>query len=101
MTLTTAGRRPGCLLSSRVVRRDGAWAWYRSDDEGRSWSYYAAIQNDYSHADRVDLIPVGMDVAIVFSWESWTTYGSSRHNVWFQWWRWDGNANWNPTAPRL
>ena len=96
------GRPATWLLAVQQDGRDGrGLGWYRSDDEARSFTYYAPIQNDASHTDRVDLIPVGMDIALVYSYEGPTVYGSARHNVWFQWWRWDGNANWNPSAPVL
>ncbi len=61
--------------------------FYRSDDEGQTFSYFAAIQPDTTHRDRADLVVVGHDIALVYSFEDPTFSGSTRHDVYFQWWR--------------
>ncbi|MFY0566501.1 WD40/YVTN/BNR-like repeat-containing protein [Archangium lansingense] len=71
--------------------------FFRSDDEGATWRYQAPIQNDWSHRDTVDLLPVGVDVALVYSYEGPTFSGSTRHDVYFQWWRYQaGTRGWRP-----
>ena len=86
-----------------AVQQDGAaghWlSFYRSDDEAQSWSWYAPIQDSCCERDTPDMLVVGMDVALVYSYEGPEITGSVDHDVYFQWWRWDGNANWNPTPP--
>ena len=95
------GGRPVVWLAA--IQQDGAdghgLGFYRSDDEAQSWSYYAPIQNDSSETDRVDLLPVGSDIALVYSYEGPTISGSALHSVYFQWWRYDGKGGWNPSAP--
>jgi len=72
--------------------------FFRSDDEGLTWRYEAPIQNDWSHPDRADLLPVGLDVALVYSYEGPAFMGSSRHDVYFQWWRYQpGSRSWTPS----
>ncbi|WP_228530934.1 MULTISPECIES: sialidase family protein [Myxococcaceae] len=61
--------------------------FYRSDDEGQTWSLADPIQNDATHTDRADLLVVGRDVALVYSYEGPDFTGSTRHDVFFQWWR--------------
>ena len=71
--------------------------FFRSDDEGTTWRYQAPIQNDWSHRDTADLLPVGVDVALVYSYEGPTLSGSTRHDVYFQWWRYQaGTRGWRP-----
>ena len=92
--------RPATWLLA--LQQDGAsghmLGWYRSDDEAQSWSYYAPIQDDSSERDTVDLLQVGLDLAVVYSYEGPTISGSALHDVWFQWWRWDGASDWVPSA---
>jgi len=72
--------------------------FFRSDDEGVTWNYEAPIQNDSTHRDRADLLPVGVDVALVYSYEAPSLSGSVRHDVYFQWWRYqEGTRSWAPT----
>jgi len=81
-----------------AVQQDGAgghWlSMYRSTDEGQSWHWYAPIQDDCCERDTSDLVQIGMDVAMVFSYEGPAIGGSAAHDVYFQWWRWNGNADW-------
>ena len=74
-----------------AVQQDGeaghGLVFYRSDDEARTFHYYAPIQNDWSERSTADLVAVDRDVAVVWSYESWELGGSDRHDVWFQWWR--------------
>jgi hypothetical protein len=72
--------------------------FFRSDDEGQTWRYASPIQNDWSHRDTADLLPVGADVALVYSYEAPSLGGSSRHDVYFQWWRYQvSTRSWTPT----
>jgi hypothetical protein len=71
--------------------------FFRSDDEGQTWRYEAPIQNDSTHRDTADLLPVGADVALVYSYEASRLAGSTRHDVYFQWWRYQaGTRSWAP-----
>src|SRR5712671_2695647 len=98
-TPAAAGRRPGSWRSSRTgPTGHGLW-FLRSDDGGASWSSYAPIQDDSSERDTPDLLTVGNDVALVYSYEGPTLGGSARHDVFFQWWRWDGGNDWSPSPP--
>src|SRR3954469_17273758 len=92
----------------RVVHADGSaslylalqqgWAgaqglgWFRSDDEGQHWTRFAAIQGDASHPDTADVIQLGQDLALVYSYEGPSLSGSSRHDVYFQRWRYSAQA---------
>src|SRR4051812_2430687 len=93
------GKPAAWLLAVQQEGADGHWlGFWRSDDEAHSWYRYASIV-DCCEYDTADIIPVGMDVAMVYSYESWDVAGSTNHDVWFQWWRWNGNADWVPQAP--
>src|SRR5260370_40469576 len=95
------GGRPATWLLA--AEQDGAGGhmlgFWRSDDEAQSWYWYAPIQEDRSERDTPDLIQVGMDVAMVYSYEGPSVGGSPLHKVWFRWWRWNGNADWVPQSP--
>lgn len=72
--------------------------FFRSDDEGQTWRYEAPIQNDWTHRDTADLLPVGMDIALVYSYEAPSLGGSVRHDVYFQWWRYQAETRrWAPS----
>ena len=83
-----------------AVQQDGAnghrLSMYRSDDEARTWSWYAPIQDACCERDTADLLQSGMDVAVVFSYEGPDIFASMEHHVWFQWWRWNGAFDWIP-----
>ncbi|WP_228530579.1 MULTISPECIES: exo-alpha-sialidase [Myxococcaceae] len=64
-------------------------SFYRSDDGARTFRFLAPIQPDASHTDRADLVAVGPDVALVYSYEGPSLANSDRHDVYFQWWRYD------------
>lgn len=84
------------LLALQQGGADGhGLGFFRSDDGGQSWAWYAPIQDDASHTDRADLLAVGSDIALVYSYEGPTIYGSSQHDVWFQWWR-NSGSDWGP-----
>jgi hypothetical protein len=84
-------------LQQDVQQRRGL-GFYRSDDEGQTWRYEAPIQNDWTHRDTADLLPVGMDLALVYSYEASTLAGSVRHDVYFQWWRYQPKSrSWTPS----
>jgi hypothetical protein len=95
LRLTPSGS-PVWLLA---VQQDGAsghgLGFFRSNDDGQTYSYYAPIQNDPSERDTTDVLAVGNDVALVYSYEGPDLVGSVNHDVWFQWWRYSG-GNWTP-----
>ncbi|HUJ24394.1 MAG TPA: hypothetical protein VLW85_00135 [Myxococcales bacterium] len=94
------GRAATWLLALQQDGAGGHWlSWYRSDDEGQAWSYYAPIQDTSVDRDTADAVAVGMDVAMVYSYEGPDIAGSTAHDAYFQWWRWNGNADWVPQAP--
>jgi hypothetical protein len=93
-----AGREPVWLLSLQQagVERRGL-SLFRSDNGARSFRYIAPIQPDTSHHDRAELLAVGRDVAVVYSYESSSLGPSSRHDVYFQWWRYQSSSDtWTP-----
>src|SRR3954468_2076376 len=91
------GRRATWLLAVQQDSVNGHWlSMYRSTDEAQTWSWYAPIQDSCCERDTPDLVQVGMDVAMVFSWEGPEVVGSTAHDVYFQWWRWNGSADWTP-----
>ncbi|ATB40482.1 hypothetical protein CYFUS_005931 [Cystobacter fuscus] len=97
--LETGGGRPATWLLA--IQQEGVegrgLSFYRSEDEGRTFRFYVPIQPDGSHADRADLVAVGRDVALVYSWESPSLRASSRHDVYFQWWRYQPDSHdWKP-----
>jgi hypothetical protein len=91
--------------------------WYRSNDEGATWSYYRGIlvEPDPAIFDQAtgkflhltaDLIAVGNDIAAVYSYDttgpgfpadSW----DPKRVVYFQWWRYDGVNDWNAAPGSL
>ena len=99
--IAAGGGRPAAWLAA--IQQDGAGGhalgFYRSDDEAQSWTYYAPIQDNPAETDRVDLLAVGNDIALVYSYEGPTITQSALHSVYFQWWRYDGKGGWNPSAP--
>src|SRR5262249_17399658 len=74
--------------------------FYRSDDDGRSFQYYQPIQDDPQERDTAELLVVGDDVALVYSFEGPELFGSTEHDVYFQWWR-RSSADWVPDPPVL
>jgi photosystem II stability/assembly factor-like uncharacterized protein len=87
-----------------VVQHDGqngrALGMYRSDDAGRSWRYVGDILNQRPPRMTADLMAVGEDVAVLYSYEGPELFGSTLHDVVFQWWRRDRDADtWLPAAP--
>ncbi len=95
------GRAPVWLLAIQQggVERRGL-SLYRSDDGARSFQFLAPIQPDASHRDRAELLVVGRDVALVYSYESPQLKASRAHDVWFQWWRYQpGTHTWAPEPP--
>jgi len=93
-----SSRAPVWLLAVQQAGSDGrGLSLYRSDDGTRSFRMLAPIQPDGSHHDRAELLAVGRDVALVYSYESSTLRPSRRHDVWFQWWRYQSNSDtWRP-----
>ena len=97
---TGGGRPPAWLLAIQQDGAGGRGLWFlRSDDGGASWSSYAPIQGDRTERDTPDLVTVGKDIALVYSFEGPTLSGSARHDVFFQWWRWNGRSDWSPSPP--
>jgi hypothetical protein len=93
-----AGKAPVWLLAVQQSGADGrGLSLYRSEDGARSFRFLAPIQPDASHHDRAELLVVGRDVALVYSYESSTLKASRKHDVWFQWWRYQPSADtWRP-----
>lgn len=91
-------RAPVWLLAVQQTGSDGrGLSLYRSDDGARSFRFLAPIQPDASHHDRAELLAVGRDVALVYSYESSSLGPSHRHDVWFQWWRYQASGDtWRP-----
>ncbi|MDY7227662.1 sialidase family protein [Hyalangium rubrum] len=91
-------RAPVWLLAVQQGGVEGrGLSLYRSDDGARSFRFLAPIQPDASHRDRAELLAVGKDVALVYSYESPDLAPSRRHDVWFQWWRYQSSGNtWSP-----
>ena len=91
------GKPPVWLLAVQQSGREGrGLSFYRSAD-GRTFQYAASIQSDATHTDRADLVAVGNDIALVYSWESPHLTASSRHDVYFQWWRYRPDTHdWAP-----
>src|SRR5512146_2939913 len=77
---------------------DEGLGMFRSDDDGATFTRIGAIQGDPSHRDEADMVVVGEDIALVYSWEGPTLEGSTAHDVYFQWWR-HRNGTWSPDAP--
>jgi hypothetical protein len=92
------GGRPAALLLA--LQQDGAQGhmldFLRSDDNGATWRHYAPIQDTRNDRDTVDMVVSGKDIAVVFSYEGPTLAGSTAHDVFFQWWRFDGVSDWKP-----
>jgi len=88
----------GTLLLA--LQQDGAQGhmlgWFRSDDAGTTWRHYAPIQDTRTDRDTVDVLVSGNDIAMVYSYEGPSLSGSAAHDVFFQWWRFDGAADWKP-----
>jgi hypothetical protein len=85
---TGNGRPPTWLLTLQQEGVEGrGLSFFRSDDGGRTFRFAAAIQPDASHADRAEVLAVGRDVALVYSYEAPKLAASRRHDVYFQWWR--------------
>ncbi|WP_343211021.1 hypothetical protein [Archangium violaceum] len=95
---TGGGRPPTWLLAVQQAGVEGrGLSFFRSDDGGRTYRFAAAIQPDGSHADRADVLAVGRDVALVYSFEAPSLNASRRHDVFFQWWRYrPGTHDWAP-----
>ncbi|MCP3059380.1 glycoside hydrolase [Myxococcus sp. K38C18041901] len=95
----TGSGRPASLLvaiQQGSVESKGL-VLYRSEDALRTVRRVGVIQPDATHADRAELLAVGRDVALVYSYEGPQLEPSSRHDVWFQWWRYQSAADtWAP-----
>jgi hypothetical protein len=96
-----AGASPVWMLA---VQQDTAdhqgLSFFRSDDEAASFTFYAPIQPDPAERSTADLAVVGSDIALVYSYEGPRLAGSSTHDVYFQWWRYQaGDHGFAPRAP--
>ncbi|MBN1207714.1 MAG: hypothetical protein JXB05_22810 [Myxococcaceae bacterium] len=93
-----SGQAPVWLLAVQQGGADGrGLSLFRSDDGAHSFHFLAPIQPDAWHPDRAELLVVGRDVALVYSYEAPELGPSRRHDVWFQWWRYQPSANtWAP-----
>src|SRR5215218_6807728 len=96
--LDLGGGRSAVLFA---VQQEGAngrgLSFYRSDDGARTFQFLAPIQPNAGHTDRADLVAVGRDVALVYSYEGPSLANNASHDVYFQWWRYDAGADtWRP-----
>ena len=83
---------PRWLLAVQQDGSDGnGLVFLRSDDDAQGFHYYQSIQDDWSERDTADIIVVGNDLALVYSYEGPVLDGSDRHDVYFQWWRHSGD----------
>jgi len=87
-----------------AIQQDGAngrfLGLYRSEDSGLSWRYVGGIVNQRPPRATADLLVAGQDVAVLHSYEGPSLFGSSLHDVVFQWWRRSSSADtWVPDAP--
>ena len=88
----TATHEPGLVL-------------LRSDDDGRNWSPMDTLDGDPADRQTADMLAVGDDVALVRSFDGPSIAPDPDldpgRQVWFQWWRSDGEGGWNPDPPVL
>ena len=91
-----------------ALQRDGALpdtglSFYRSDDDGRSWRFYAPMNPSALERHTADVLRVGGDLAVVTSFDAPSILPDARldppRKVYFQWWRTDGARDWLPEAP--
>lgn len=87
-----------------AIQRDGTLpnpglSFYRSDDDGVTWYFYNAINPSSSERDTTDLLKVGNDIALVYSYDGPSLVPNAtldpQHKVYFQWWRYAGLGTWN------
>ncbi|NVI98584.1 exo-alpha-sialidase [Myxococcus sp. AM009] len=95
---TGSNRPPTWLVAIQHGGVDGkGLVLYRSEDALQTLRRVGDIQPDAAHTDRAELLVVGMDVALVYSYEGPQLAASSQHDVYFQWWRHQPGANtWAP-----
>lgn len=84
------------LLAVQQDRKDGhGLVFFRSDDEARSWRYYAPIQGDGGHRDTADVVRApNNDLLVAYAYEGPELSGSDAHDVFFQRWKYDGEKDW-------
>ena len=91
-----------------ALQRDGALpdpglSLYRSDDDGRSWRFYAPLNPNALERHTADILRLGGDLAVVTSFDAPSIQPDARldppRKVYFQWWRTDGARDWVPQAP--
>jgi hypothetical protein len=72
---------------------------YRSDDDGFSWTRYAAMNPSAAERQTADMLKVGGDVAVVTSFDAPSIVPDPAldpgRKVYFQWWRTDGVRDWS------
>ncbi|RKH55239.1 exo-alpha-sialidase, partial [Corallococcus llansteffanensis] len=95
------GRAPTWLLAIQQQGADGEGLnLFRFGDGFQGFQKLASVQPDASHHDRAELVAVGRDVALVYAYEAPSLAASSRHDVWFQWWRYqESQDTWAPEPP--
>lgn len=95
---TESNRPPTWLVAIQHGGVDGmGLVLYRSEDALRTLRRVGDIQPNTSHTDRAELLAVGMDVALVYSYEGPQLAASGQHDVYFQWWRYQPGTNtWAP-----
>ncbi|RKH36908.1 exo-alpha-sialidase, partial [Corallococcus sicarius] len=95
------GRAPTWLMAIQQQGADGEGLnLFRFGDGFQGLQKLASVQPDASHHDRAELVAVGRDVALVYAYEAPSLGASSRHDVWFQWWRYqEAQDTWAPEPP--
>lgn len=97
--MTPSDHSPVWLLAVQQEGTDGrGLGFFRSFDEGGSWSYFAPIQDDASHTDRAELLPDGDGLWVLYSFESpagQEILGDARHDVVLQRWGYSGEGDWS------
>ncbi len=77
---------------------------YRSDDDGFSWTRYAAMNPSIAERQTADMVKLGGDVAVVTSFDAPSIVPDPSldpgRKVYFQWWRTDGVRDWS-AQPRV
>jgi hypothetical protein len=90
--------RMGSTLLLALQQDDGnQLGMFRSDD-GSTFQRLGDLAQSSGDRDTADLLAVGNDVALVSSYEGPDLVGSTLHDVWFQWWRYNG-VTWIAQTP--
>ena len=107
LRMDPAGRAPTYLLA---LQRDDALpdpglGFYRSDDDGQSWSLMKIIDGISAERQTADVLKAGDDVALVHSFDGSSILPDAvldpTRKAYFQWWRYDGAGGWTDRNERV